>query len=74
MRADCLEGQWSKNTAGREHWRLGGHAAADQVPLCWCLDCNLYIHMQLTICIGLLTCAEPQLVFGMSRKTSAQKF
>ena len=29
-----------KNTAGRQHRRWGGHAAADQVPVCWGLDFN----------------------------------
>jgi len=29
-----------KNTAGRWHRRRDGHAAADQIPMCWSLDFN----------------------------------
>ena len=32
--------RWRKNTAGRWHRQRGGHAAADQVPVCWSLDFN----------------------------------
>jgi len=31
---------WRKNTVGRELTRQDGHAAANQVPLCWTLDLN----------------------------------
>ena len=31
---------WRKNTAGRLYRRWGGHAAVDQVPVCWNLDFN----------------------------------
>jgi hypothetical protein len=31
----ALRRKWRKNIPGREHGRRGGHAMADQIPVCW---------------------------------------
>jgi len=33
--------RWLKNNAGRKRRRVHGHAANDQVPVCWSLNLNL---------------------------------
>jgi hypothetical protein len=48
--------------------RQRGHAAADQVPVCWSLDLNwtalcISIHIQLTI--GIINTYRPKILFAM---------